>query len=228
MDHSKIEGKFIKENQLLGLGFPKQGYIFYRITGIEDVEYKYDESPGSIAADTQEDSARLPMSAYSIDNLLEVEDCDHIFQVFMGWRPGAVRQYLYYPFDTARRNLDVKTIYTKSPFGYITGFDSPYDSPSPKTEIFIPKALDVGFAWWNPLSSAETVEQNILIRKLETDIIRDVDLIDLILKGKQPCRLTTVGGVGSSMEYRAKNILDVDFVQLGNDREKIAAAVSIR
>lgn len=225
MDTSRIEGRFLKENQLLGLGFPGQGYVFMRITGVESLFYEYGESPGAVAANTQEDATRLGLSAYNIDNLLRVEDCSHVYQVFMGWKPGAARQYLYYPYETARRNLDVKRIYTKSPFGYVDGFESNYDSPSPETELFIPKDVDVAFAWWNPLSESVTVEEQILIRRLKVDYLRDVDLIDRILKGTQPCRLTTLGGIGDSFGYSAKGTLDVDFVELGSSREEIQKAV---
>uniref|UniRef100_A0A6M3LZ90 Uncharacterized protein n=1 Tax=viral metagenome TaxID=1070528 RepID=A0A6M3LZ90_9ZZZZ len=225
MDTSRIENRFLKENQLLGLGFPGQGYIFMRCTGAESIFYEYDESPGAVAANTQEDASRLPISAYSIDNLLRVEDCDHIYQVFMGWKPGAVRQYLYYPYETARRNLDVKRISTKSPFGYMDGFESPYDSPSPETEMFIPKDIDVAFAWWNPLGESVTVEEHLLIRRLKMDYLRDADLIERILKGTQPCRITTLGGIGDSFDYKSRKLLDIDFVKLGASRADIEYAV---
>ena len=226
MDTSNIESRFLKENQLLGLGFPGQGYVFMRCTGVETIFYEYDESPGAVAANTQEDALRLPMSAVSIDNLLRVEQCDHIYQVFMGWKPGAVRQYLYYPYETARRNLDVRRIYTKSPFGYIDGFESPYDRPSPETEMFIPKDIDVAFAWWNPLGVSATVEEHLCIRRLKVDFLREPDLIERILKGTQPCRITTLGGIGDSFDYKAKKLLDVDFVKLGASHDEIEDAVS--
>lgn len=227
MDTSLIEHRFLRENQLLGLGFPDQGYIFMRCMFVEEVEYNnYEESPGSVAADTFEDSARLPIDAYSIDNLLRVENCDHVYQVFFGINPGAVRQYLYYPYETGRRNLDVKTVYTKAKFGYIDGYQSEYDRPSPASELFIPKDIEVGFGWWNPLPDAVTVELNILIRRMKMSILDDVDLIQRILTGAQPCRLVTLGGASGSMDYRAKDILDVNFITLGSTREEIAAAVA--
>lgn len=226
MDISRIENKFLRENQLVGLGFPTQGYIFQRCTGVETLRYEYDESPGTIAAATFEDSTRLPMSAYSLDNVLRVENCNHLYQMFMGWKPGVVRQYLYYPFETARRNLDTKRIYDKSPFGFIDGFESEYDKPSPETELFIPKDVEVGFGWYNPSNKSVTVELNMIIRRMEMEIIRDVDLIEKIMLGKQPCRLTTLGGIGGSVNYHAKSVLDVDFIKLGSPRDVIEEAVS--
>jgi hypothetical protein len=227
MDISRIEPHFIKENQLVGLGFPDQGYVFFRINGIEDVVYdNYTESPGAIAADTYEDAARLPIDEFSIDNLLRVENCDHLYQVFMGWQPGGIRRYLAYPFESLRGSLDVKRVYTKSPFGYIEGFESPPNQPSPKTEMWIPKDIDVGFAWWNPLSASETVQIDILIRRLDVSVIRDSDTVDRILKGTQPCKLKSLGGIAGSMDYGAKRLLDVDFVKLGATRGEIEAALA--
>lgn len=228
MELDRIEGKFIKENQLLALGFPTQGFVFYRVLGDEDILYEYTESPGTISSQTWSDAARLPMSAYSIDNILRVEDCNHVYQVFMGWSPGAIRQYLYYPYETARRNLDVKRVYQNAPFGYITGFESPYSRPSPLTELFIPKDVEVGFAWYNPLSTSETVKINLLIRRLNVEILRDSDLVYNILTGKQPCRLTTIGGIEGSLDYNMRSIYDVDPINLGADKAKIEEALAPR
>ena len=228
MDVSNIEHLFVKENHLIGLGFPAQGFVFVRVNGVETIEYEYDESPGAIAAATQEDAARLPMSLYNIDNVLRVDSCEHIYQAFMGWKPGAVRRYTYYPYETARGNLGVKRVYTKSPFGYTEGFQSPYDSPSPVTEMFIPKGVEVAFAWWNPLNTAVKVEEHMLLRRLNVSIVRDVDLIERILKGQQPCRLTTLGGIDSSFNYDAKKFLDVDHIPLGSTRAEIEEAVKVR
>ncbi len=227
MDISRIEPHFIKENQLVGLGFPDQGYVFFRINGIEEVVYdNYTESPGAIAADTYEDAARLPISAFSIDNLLRVEYCDHLYQVFMGWQPGGIRRYLAYPYESLRGSIDVKRVYTKSPFGYIEGFESPSNQPSPKTELWIPKDVDVGFAWWNPLAVSETVQTDILIRRLKVDVVFDADLVERILKGTQPCKLKSIGGISGTMDYDSRRLLDVGYVKLGATRGEIDAALS--
>lgn len=225
MDVSRIENRFVKENHLVGLGFPTQGYLFMRVTGVESIHYMYDEF-GTIAADTQADAARLDRAADSIDNVLRVTDCDHIYQVFMGWQPGCVRQYLYYPYETGRRNMDVRRILSKGDFGFIQGFDSPWDCPSPDTEIFIPKDVDVGFAWYNESEETVTLRISLLIRRLSIDILRDADLIEKILAGKQPCRLVTLGGVGDSFGFKARETLDVDFIELGTTRAKIEEAVA--
>jgi hypothetical protein len=225
MDVSRIENRFVRENHLVGLGFPTQGYVFMRVNGVESIYYEYDEF-GTIAADTQADAARLGRAADKIDNILRITDCNHMYQLFMGWQPGCVRQYLYFPYETGRRNLDERRILSKGDFGFISGFDSPWDCPSPDTELFIPKDVDVGFAWYN--ESEETVALRIfmVIRRLGIDILRDADLIEKILAGKQPCRLVTLGGVEASLGYRATSSLDVDFIKLGAARTEIEKALA--
>lgn len=229
----RIEPRFVKENHLLGLGFPGQGYLFFRCSGVEPIRYKYTEvssaaGDGLLTADEFVDTSRLSSDqiSSSVDNVLRVMDCGHMYQVFMGWKPGVVRQYLYYPYDTPRRNLDVRTIYSKSPFGYIDGFESPFACPSPDTEIFIPKNLDVGFAWHNPSGESVTLEVNLLIRRLGVDIVRDEDLVSRILSGAQPCRLVTVGGISSQFSYQAPDIYDIDFVKLGSAKDEIKKALA--
>jgi hypothetical protein len=42
MDLSRIEPRFIKENHYLGMGFPKQCYLFFMVTGVEPMYFEYD------------------------------------------------------------------------------------------------------------------------------------------------------------------------------------------
>jgi hypothetical protein len=227
MDFRKIEPKFLKENQLVGLGFYGKGYLFFRVNGIESIRYEYSEIPGALTADQFYDSTRLSSSTMgqTIDNVLRVLDCDHIYQVFMGWSPSIVRQYLSYPYETTRRNLDVKGIFSKAPFGYIEGKDSPFDCPSPETELFIPINIDVGFSWYNPGATTVTPTTNLIIRRLGVQQIDDPQLIARILSGAQPCRLTTLGGIGGQINYNAGDYFPVDFVKLDATMEQINAAV---
>ena len=194
---------------------------------IENINYEgYTESPGTIAADTKADSARLPIASDSIDNLLEVKECNHLYQVFMGWSPGVVKRWEAYPVEILRKSLDVKLVTVGGEFGDITGFESPKTAPSPQTELWIPTAIDVGFAWENPSNVSVDVEISMMIRRIEVRVLRDADLIEKILKGNQPCKLKSLGGIAGSMDYSAKRLLDVNYVQLGATRGEIEAALA--
>ena len=227
MDISRIEPHFIRENQYVGLGFPNQGYVFWKVRSIENINYEgYTESPGTIAADTKADSARLPIASDSIDNLLEVKECHHLYQVFMGWSPGVVKRWESYPVETLRKSLDVKLVTVGGDFGDITGFESPKTAPSPQTELWIPTAIDVGFAWENPSNVSVDVEISMMIRRIEVRVLRDADLIEKILKGNQPCKLKSLGGIEGSLNYNTRSRLDVGTLFLDATRDEIEAAVA--
>lgn len=234
MDTSRIKDLFLKENFLLALNFSGNGILPLRVMAREMIEYKYQgvsetnegalATTGTVAADTYVDSARMSHNTYNIDNILKITDCNHVYQMFTGIKPSAIRQYLYYPFEKSRRNLDMKPIYTKSPFGFIDGFESPYNAPSEQTEVWIPKGIDVGFAWWNPLSSAEQIDVNLLINRYLIKVIRDPDTVEGILKGKTPARIATLGGL-DSLQYDARSIYNADLIPLDSDRAAIEAAL---
>jgi hypothetical protein len=240
MDISRIEHLFLKENYLLALNFPgvqEGGILPLRILAREMIQYKYQAvtetnegaraTTGTIAADTQEDSSRLTLATFNLDNILRVTECSHVYQVFIGIKPSAIRQYLYYPFEKSRRNLDVKSIFTKSPYGYIDGFESPYDFPSEQSELWIPKDVDVGFAWHNPLNSAEQIDINIFIVRYLIKVIRDADTVENILKGKLPIRVATLGGI-DSFTYDSRNIFNADLIPFDAQREEIEAAIVMK
>jgi len=240
MDISRIEHLFLKENYLLALNFPgvdEGGILPLRILAREMIQYKYQAvtetnegartTTGTIAADTQEDSSRLTLSTFNLDNILRINNCNNVYQVFMGIKPSAIRQYLYYPFEKSRRNLDVKSIFTKSPYGYIDGFESPYNYPSEQTEMWIPKDVDVGFAWHNPLSTAEQIDINLFIVRYLIKVVRDADTVESILKGKTPTRVATLGGI-DSFTYDARNVFNADLIAFDSSREEIEAALAMK
>ncbi len=239
MDISRIEHLFLKENYLLALNFPgvqEGGILPLRVLAKETIQYKYQavsitnegdrSTTGTVAADTQVDPSRLTLSTFNLDNILKITDCNHVYQVFMGIKPSAIRQYLYYPLEKSRRNLDIKSIFTKSPYGYVDGFESPYDSPSPQTEVWIPKGVDVGFSWHNPLNSAAQIDLNLFIVRYLVKVIRDSDTVKGIVAGKTPARVATLGGI-DSFTYDARSIFNAGLIPFDSTPEQIDAAIKM-
>lgn len=236
MDYSRIKDLFLRENYLLALNFPVDGIVPLRVLAREFVEYKYQAvsasgegartTTGTVAADTQVDAARLTLSTFNLDNVLRVLDCNHVYQVFMGIRPSAIRRYLYYPLEKSRGNLDVKPVFSKSPFGYIDGFESPYDAPSEQSEIWIPKNIDVGFSWYNPLTAAAQIDLNILIVDYLVKVVRDADIVEDVIRGKTPARIATLGGV-DQIRYNARDVYNTDLIPFDSTRDDIESALAL-
>jgi hypothetical protein len=224
--HNRINELLLKENFLLGLSFPAIGSVFYRVLGREFITYKYNEI-GDVEADEWKDSARLGLSAKNITDVLNIEDCDMIYQMFMGISPSPLKGYLHYPMESMRGNLESTNNYTKSDFGFIDGFESSFDDMSPKSEVWIPKDMKVGWAWHNPTDRTVRAMLNLMIVRYRVNVIRDADLIHRILTGRKECRIATIGGVGT-MEYNVRHVWDINPIPYGATLDEIDSLVRMR
>ncbi|MFA5810516.1 MAG: hypothetical protein WC935_09345 [Thermoleophilia bacterium] len=224
--------RLLMENFNLGLIFPSKGVVFFRIKLIDEFTYLYDRvlTEGSVSTAGQI-SANEYLSAFVLENssgdgIIEVEDDNHIYHLFYGIAPSALRTYLYVPSQTARRAPDVETIVTRSKWGYIDGFESPFSTPSPRTELFLPEGANiVAFAIWNPLT-IPIVDPLLWFvgANYEVEPIKNVAMIEGMLKGMIPMRLATVGGI-EPMDYDTKKRWKVDAIPLNATRQVIEAAV---
>lgn len=224
--YNRINDLILKENFLLGLSFPSVGCVFFRVGARELVPYVYDEI-GDVTSDEWKDSARLGLSAKDITNVLKVEDCDMIYQVFMGISPSPLKRYLHYPVESIRGNLDETNNYTKSDFGFIDGFESSFNDLSPSTEVWIPKDMKVGFAWHNPTNRTIRAMLNLMIVRYRVKVVRDPDLIHRILTGRKECRIATVGGVAVT-PYNTRSVWDIEPVPFGATLDEIDSLVRMR
>ena len=224
--YDRINGLALKENYLLGLSFPVIGNVFFRVNSLEFIPYIYDEI-GDLEADEWKDASRLGLSAKDLTNILQVEDCDVLYQVFMGISPGPLKSYLHYPVESMRGNLEVTNNYTRSDFGFIDGNESPFNDISPKTETWIPKDMKVGYAWHNPTDRTIRAKLNLMITRYRVNVVRDTELIHRILTGRKECRIATVGGV-DALTYNIRSMWDINPIQYGASLDEINAAVKMR
>lgn len=216
-----IESHTLLENQRLLLMFPGKGIIPLKILQKDYREYLYEEL-GPIGADEWKSHARLDISAENVDNLLEVKNKDRVYQVFYGISPSALRAYLGYPLEQSRGELDTINVASKSKFGYIDGFKSPIDNPSPDTELFIPYNLDVGFGWYNPLTYGIPEPRiDLRIYRYKTKLIKDVELISNLLSGRYASRIATLGGL-TSFSYDHKDVWGINPIPLGSTSSQIS------
>lgn len=225
-----IEELTLLENFLLGLNFPGKGLVFFRVETREQLKFdpyvvEYSSAVEDFTADQWKDASKLghPTDT-TVDNILEVDDKSHLYQVFYGIRPGDIRAYMNYPAGKPRRNLDIKEVSSKADFGYIDGSMSPYNDPKPCSEFWVPKDLDVSFAWYNTASITQKIITKWVINLYGVSVIRDADLVERILKRKVECRIATLGGV-ESFVYDEKTVWGASAVKLTATRAEIEAAL---
>jgi len=230
-----IEDLFLLENYLLGLVFPAKGYVFFHIERIEDYMYLYDRildvatltTAGQISADEHLSAVRLLDEAGN--DILEVEEKDHIYHIFYGINPSHLKTYWYFTKTVARGAPDVTTMTPKAKWGYIDGFKSPFEAPSLKTEKFIPYGENMtGFAFHNPgtvpIRRADNPMLKFQGKMYGVSVIKDVDLIEGILARKVNARLATLGGL-ETFTYNIHEVYGVKPVPFMATRAEIEEAV---
>ena len=232
-----MEDLFLLENYLLGLVFPEKGYVFFHIERIEDYEYLYDRildvtsltTAGQISADEHLSSVRLLDE--DANDILEVENKDHIYQIFYGINPSPLKTYWYFTKTMARGAPDVTSMVDKAKWGYIDGFKSPLLEPSVKTEKFIPYGENLtGFAFHNPTTVPIRRADNPMLKfegkMYGVSVIKDVDLIEAILRRRPggQARLATLGGL-ETFTYDIKDVYGVNPVPFRATRAQIQEAV---
>ncbi len=220
------------ENYLLALNFPDKGIIPFRILTKEQIVYdpyvvKYTSTTTQFPADGWKDSTKIghPTDT-SVDNILGIQTKLHLYQLFYGIRQSDVRAYLSYPVGQTRRSLDTKAVSSKADFGYVDGSMSPYDDPKPVSEVWIPKDLNIGFSWYNRASVPQDITVKWVMNMYGVELIKDVDLVEKMLKRKVECRIATLGGV-TSFIYDTKTVWGVPPIKLTATREEIGKALGV-
>ncbi len=226
LDLSRIRPLFLEENFLLGLGFP-QGYIFFRIQRKEFFVYLYDEL-ASMAADAYVAEAQFGITGRNVTNAFRIAtQTNHLYQIFRGQNPSQLKTYLGMPYTTPQFNLDEAARLIKSDWGYLSGWESPLNYPSPESEVWVPYRLDVGFALYNPTNDTIYPLIKFYMLRYDAQLIRDVDLIMRILERKTACRLATVGGL-TDFDYHYREFYQVDPIRLGDARNVVQMKIAPR
>lgn len=201
----RIDKKIVRENYNVGLGF-KDGYVFFRATHREIFPFLYDlfaeitDFAGAGTVDMTADQyitvKELKSDTLAATNILAVDEYDHLYQLFYGLSPSEVRVFPAYPRETEIHQLDVGLhLPTYTVFGFIDGFESPLNKPSPRSQLFIPYGPLVGFAFHNPSPTKIKPMMRLIINRLKVEVIKDVDLVTKLIQRRVECTFATLGGI---------------------------------
>jgi hypothetical protein len=243
LDLSRIEDHILKPNYLLMLGFP-EGWIPLRVLTTDPLQYYlYDPiNEGAIsgpvpAATTTNGITNLgwqPAVLFgsvnitgSPQNVLRVINSDELYQVFFGVKPSYARIYREMPKGTAQGNIDLQN-WTQSynQFGWIDGRESPFNSPSPRSETIIPPEFDIGWAIANPTPEPISPLFNFVLNRVRIGVILDPDLVEKIIERKVYVEYYYVGGL-SGYRYSLKKYYSIEPLQLNMTKSEIAKALGV-
>jgi len=234
----RLDKALVKENFNIGLGF-KDGYVFFRATHRELFPLLYDlfaEISDFAGAGTVEMTAAQYISAkelksdtLSATNIFSVKEKDHLYQLFFGVSPSVCRVFPTYPRETEINQLDVGLHLSTYPvFGFIDGFESPLNKPSPRSQIFVPYGSLIGFAFYNYAPYSIKPMMRFIVNRLKVETIKDVELIMKILQRRVECTFATIGGIESPWgpaKSKYREWWKVDPVSLLATRDEVAGAV---
>ena len=228
----------VEENFNVGLGF-KDGYVFFRTTHRETFPLLYDlfaEISDFAGAGTVEMTAaqyitakELKSDTLAATNIFAVKEKDHLYQLFYGVSPSPLRVFPAYPRETEINHLDVG-LHTQSYtiFGFVDGFETPLNKPSPHSRLFVPYGPLIGFAFYNYAPYSIKPMMRFIVNRLKVETIKDVDLIMKILQSRVKCTFATIGGIESPWGTTKVNYKDwwgVEPVSLLATRDEVAGAV---
>lgn len=185
IDLSEIIPHMIRPNQVLQLIFPEKGFIHLRVLSADDVPFLYGSLPTIQPGDTDVSTAnRLGISSLDIENAIEVNKDSHLYQLFYGISPGIIRSRIGYPMESMMKSLDVRSNQVAGDFGYLDGYRSPLNKPSPLSELMIPPDFDIGWVFHNPDTIPIKPMLYWHIVTMRVHVIRNSQLIYNILAGK--------------------------------------------
>lgn len=186
----EIDEEIPKENYFVGLLFD-EGYWVVRLVRKQQrtvLDYGFGNIEAGSASDWMtptDDEGRY---------YLEPQDQSIIYQIFLGIAPSTAKIYLSYPRRVDRMNLiTVREI--PGNIGYWNGEMSPYDNPSPETELWTVEDLVPYFNAENPgiTGKAQNIWVKFYVTPFSYKVVRDMALIRKFIDGEKRCRMITMG-----------------------------------
>jgi len=196
------KGEAVRSGHFVGLKFD-DGWWFIQVLNTSVIELKpwqllnENGNRAEIAADTTGNEDKI-LDENSRE-LLEPDDDerDLIHQVLTGIAPSRMRLI---PSFGRNQNLGLETsLEGGSDESWVNGFDSPYNSPTQQSELFvINNQPDLKLQAYNPMSEPKAAKLSFFINKLKYATVTDMDMMKAMLQNqitsrKHPMGLGAVG-----------------------------------
>lgn len=231
-----LEDYTLKPNQRLVLVHPTAGFLPLIVHEREFFYMLYDRlmtNAGITSLGAAGSSTATVQSQQLFDNInrdmVEVKSTDRLHHLFMGISPPQTRVFVEFPKGTTQHVPDNQNFSLTATYGYIDGWASPFQDPSPVGELILPWgrnmfAVDVV----NPTSLPIT---NPVLRFVGytyvVEPIRNTDLVQAMLEERPgaAARKVTLGGL-QGYPYDPRQPYDADFIPFDWQRSDITRAVA--
>lgn len=198
MQHKQRESRFLRAGQYAGLHFDDEWWFIQTIgTEYEEVKpWTLQNSNGNRAAVSPDTAGVNDQNIIDPNNnkILEPNDQDRniIHQILFGVAPS--RMQVFRLFGRDRNNAVENYDEPGEPGAYVSGFDSPYNNPSPQTEVmYINSMAPLRLQPYNPTDTALEANVSFHINRMEYVTITDKGLMKSMLQGQQPAHFSIMG-----------------------------------
>jgi len=204
----------LKENYIVAFQ-TGAGLLPYKVVKKEIIPFVYDimEENGNLpplSPVTQTISSFSPFfyefntlqltSIQNVQDMFSLTKPDEVLQVFTGIQPSYVR--FIYKQPTTEKLMDMDQNINLSQSFYQQGYDgfiSPFNDPSPDTEIFVVPGLSFSMVLVNTVSVPVNPIINFIINRMQVTPIIDSKTISDIQSGRIPAKIVSLGGVFSTV-----------------------------
>lgn len=228
MHKNKQEGRTLKTGQYAGLKF-KEGWLFIHVLETEQVELKpwilmnENEERNPIGANTAGSEDDEIVDAVERE-LVEPRGSEQnlIFQLQIGIAPSRMQVFPIFGRDKSP-NLTGGVEPGEKPQVWATGYDSPYNNPSPQAEIFTTNNISsLALQAYNPMDESAQARLSINVNKMKYAVVEDEDLMLSFIQGQQPFRDHSMGlGAQQQDQLRAPSWMQEKFGDVMLSTEEI-------
>ena len=224
----------LKPNQRMILVHPARGFLPFRVQTRAPFYMVYDrilDTAGvtSIGSNGTIDGIQL-FDSINRDTI-EVKTRSLLYHLFLGLTPSSLKVFLEYPKGTAQRVPDNQNFTPTGKFGFVDGWQSPFDSPTPAGEVVFPWGRNTtGWRFHNPTTLAITQPFIKFVGyTYQLDVIRNVDLVMAMLEERPgvAARKVPLGGL-QGFPYDPREAYEADWIPFDWTREDIRAALTTR
>ncbi len=201
-----VAQKFLDTGDLFGLRY-SEGIVFCEVDSWEQIKFAPFEFQGEVNPQTNTQFEVIEDDS-SDEILFSERRSKMVKHVGIGHKPARLRRYTNYP-ESEIRLRRINNIGAPSPgdnFGYVDGYDTPYNNPTDAEELVIPPGQSLDFAFYNPTTEAQVPTLNILMRQyrinpLDPSNDSDANAISRVVSPGSPMPIYNVGGVNRHANY---------------------------
>lgn len=146
-------------------------------------------APGTAAVETDE------VLDSNGRNVLEPDDNDRnvVHQILFGIKPSRMQVFKLY----GRERNEALQDYDEpgDPAPIVNGFDTPYNNPSPESELWYVNDMEpLRLQAFNPMSEAKEATLSFHVNKVRYQVVTDRNLQKAMLQRQTPAKLVNLGG----------------------------------